>query len=257
MLAALAAGRATSAQVVEIRPHLRHCTACRATVRDLHISLLRRVKLLLPPVLLPSWRPRSRGDGSGVAEALLSDGGELVKPPSWVAGLRHDVASWFHRLNPSDLATGVQIASSSGGGRVATLGAIVGFCLSGIGAGTVCVVTGLVPSPLPDGAKVAKRPAPPERRTPAPPVGREPVVVDASLRAAETPSPSPAPAAKRRRPRDATDPSQGRGPSAHRNSPISPTARGAMADFAFEQSAPETASAPASAPPTGGTEFTP
>ena len=37
---ALAGGSATAAQVLEIRPHLRHCTACRAAVRDLHLSRL-------------------------------------------------------------------------------------------------------------------------------------------------------------------------------------------------------------------------
>jgi RNA polymerase sigma factor (sigma-70 family) len=257
VLEALAAGTATSAQVVEIRPHLRHCTACRATVRELHISRLRRVRLLLPPVLLPWWRPRSGGGDADLAEILLSDGGELVKPPSWLAGLRHDVASWLHRMNPSDMATGVQIASSTGGGRVATLGAIVGFCLSGIGAGTVCVVTGLVPSPLPGGAEVAKRPAAAARKpSPAPPA-RQTVVVHTSLRAAETPAPAPSPVARSRRRPEGADPAQGRGPVDHRRSPISPTARGATADFAFEQSAPGTASDPAAAPATGGAEFTP
>ena len=45
---ALALGAATAAQLVEIRPHLRHCTACRAAVRDLHLSRLRRASLFWP-----------------------------------------------------------------------------------------------------------------------------------------------------------------------------------------------------------------
>ncbi len=51
-IAALAGGTATSAEVLEIRPHLRHCAACRATVRQLHVPAAMRLKLLLPGFLL-------------------------------------------------------------------------------------------------------------------------------------------------------------------------------------------------------------
>jgi hypothetical protein len=47
-LSALASGTATSADVVSIRPHLRHCATCRATVRDMRFSRRRRLALLLP-----------------------------------------------------------------------------------------------------------------------------------------------------------------------------------------------------------------
>ncbi|WP_028067079.1 hypothetical protein [Solirubrobacter soli] len=47
-LNALAAGTATSADVVSIRPHLRHCATCRAAVRDMRFSRTRRLALLLP-----------------------------------------------------------------------------------------------------------------------------------------------------------------------------------------------------------------
>ena len=47
---ALSAGSATTAQVLQIRPHLRHCNACRATVRELHVSRLRRASLFSPIV---------------------------------------------------------------------------------------------------------------------------------------------------------------------------------------------------------------
>ena len=49
-LAALAGGTATSAQVVALRPHLRHCAACRAAVRELRFSRTRRIALLIPGV---------------------------------------------------------------------------------------------------------------------------------------------------------------------------------------------------------------
>ncbi len=48
VLSALAAGSATSAQVVSIRPHLRHCAACRATVREMRFSRARRLALFGP-----------------------------------------------------------------------------------------------------------------------------------------------------------------------------------------------------------------
>ena len=48
VLSALAAGTATPADIVSIRPHLRHCATCRAAVRDLRFSRTRRLALLLP-----------------------------------------------------------------------------------------------------------------------------------------------------------------------------------------------------------------
>ena len=48
VLSALATGTATSAQVVSIRPHLRHCAACRATVREMRFSRARRLALFGP-----------------------------------------------------------------------------------------------------------------------------------------------------------------------------------------------------------------
>ncbi|MDA0174512.1 RNA polymerase sigma factor [Solirubrobacter taibaiensis] len=47
-LEALSAGKATSVQMVSIRPHLRHCAACRATVRQMRFSRTRRIALLAP-----------------------------------------------------------------------------------------------------------------------------------------------------------------------------------------------------------------
>ncbi len=46
----LAEGAGAAADVVALRPHLRHCTACRATVRELHRSRLHRLALHLPLV---------------------------------------------------------------------------------------------------------------------------------------------------------------------------------------------------------------
>src|SRR4051812_23462605 len=48
MLAALANGAATAAQLREARPHLRHCATCRAALRALHVPVRRKVAALLP-----------------------------------------------------------------------------------------------------------------------------------------------------------------------------------------------------------------
>jgi RNA polymerase sigma factor (sigma-70 family) len=47
-LLALVEGRAAGSDVVELRPHLRHCAACRATVRELHSSRRHRLALHVP-----------------------------------------------------------------------------------------------------------------------------------------------------------------------------------------------------------------
>ena len=118
---ALSTGSATAAEVLRIRPHLRHCTACRAAVRELYLSRLRRASLFWPIF--------------AVAEPLAR-----------VAGVRHDAAALFHRAQASDLATGTGLAGTAGGGgRIATVGAVLGLCLGGASVGTVCVVTGNVP----------------------------------------------------------------------------------------------------------------
>ena len=141
---ALAGGAATAAQVLEIRPHLRHCTVCRATVRDLHLSRLRRASLFWPIFIVAE--PLGRlGESSPTVEERLQelaghgaasppppdaavplpqmfDGGlqlplELPAAPAEEAvdagrlgGVRHDISEFFHRANASDVATGAQIA---------------------------------------------------------------------------------------------------------------------------------------------------
>src|SRR4051812_11077195 len=47
-LTALAGGTATGAQLLALRPHLRHCAACRAAMRELRFSRTRRIALVLP-----------------------------------------------------------------------------------------------------------------------------------------------------------------------------------------------------------------
>ena len=151
---ALALGRATSEQVLEIRPHLRHCSACRAAIRELHLSRLRRASLLWPVWILagPLARARSGERRADPDVPTLEDVLEIEQPPEVSDGLfasiKHEIALLFHRLSASDAATGLHLATSSGGGRISTLAAIVALCLSSVTAGTVCVVTGVIPNPV-------------------------------------------------------------------------------------------------------------
>jgi RNA polymerase sigma factor (sigma-70 family) len=264
-LAALAAGTATSEQLLELRPHLRACSACRATVRDLHVSARRRLRALGPiPAFGWLWE-RLRGtrtpDPAAVGEPHTTI--ERIHP---IVRVKADVTQLLTRAGNPDLANGVQIAIASGLGRVATVGAIAGLCLSGLGAGTVCLVRGVSPlawlHPDPPPARVHHA-APKPTATP----GAVATVAAlppkrAALRPVLTPSPmrAPAPAARSkpdRSRRAAADPSQGTAPSSQQHAPISP-ARAATTEFAAAPAGGSGgAAAAAPAPPTGGNEFGP
>src|SRR5215210_329055 len=80
-IAALAGGTASSADVIEIRPHLRHCSACRATVRRLHVPPGTRITLLLPGFLLAPVASLPDGVKAPEEFATRDHGIELVPPP--------------------------------------------------------------------------------------------------------------------------------------------------------------------------------
>jgi RNA polymerase sigma factor (sigma-70 family) len=281
---ALATGTATAAQIVRIRPHLRHCAACRAAVRDLHLSRLRRATLFWPAFLLAAPAPvsveerlRELAEQSGVLlppvgtptpDAIpLPHIGELglqvamPAPPGRVATAKQHVLEFFNRTQASDVATGIQIATSGGGsGRLATIATVLGLCLSGAGIGTVCVVSGVVSDPF---GLFEDRPArrPPAR--PGPPhVTPTPTAVHvvrarATATPVATPTPRPSVRHRPRRVARATEPAQGTTPTSHENAPISPAPATASGTDTFTPEAPQTNPQPAAAPATGGDEFTP
>lgn len=194
-LNALAAGTATSAELVAIRPHLRHCAACRATVRELRISRTRRIALWLPV----GWLVR-----------LLS---------------RSDVALY----------------TSAGGGRLGPAAAILGICVSGVGAGAACVMTGALPAPpiiahssAPEPTPAPRKASKPRKRAPAPrraePLSEPRRVVTA---AAATPTPAATAAPKRERSKPA-----------RRERPKQRDAKRDDGEFGFEGSAGSTAPPP-------------
>ena len=206
---------ASAAQVLQIRPHLRHCTACRAAVRELHLSRLRRASLFWPVFV-------------------------IAEPLGRLPTLKHDAAALFHRAQASDLATGAGVAGSGGGGRIATVGAVLGLCLGGASVGTVCVVTDRVPILGPDPParqaaraeqpkpKIAKR----SRRADADPCFQWRRPRRARDRGRARPNPSPRP----RKPGEA---------KAAESEAVAPRARASASqrtprqrEFGFEQQAP-------------------
>ena len=227
----LAGGSATAAQLLAIRPHLRHCGACRATVRELRLSGLQRASLFWPIFV-------------------------IAEPVGRLAGVKHDIAALFHRAQASDVATGTGLAGAGGGGRIATVAAALGVCVSGATVGTVCVVTGTVPDlggskPARQAAQSPPR-AKPEKRQPR----SEPTVAAAARtpRATATPAPTPRATPKPK-------------PSRPRRERSESPAEAAPREFSFENQAPApepsaasaTTAATPSEPPTqpASTKFSP
>ena len=132
-LLALTQGAADAADVVALRPHLRHCGACRGTVRELVDSRRRRLILHLPLFA-----------GAAPLRWLGADepAGAVERGSSVKQALHGAVA----RFTSPDVATGVQLGSS-GGGRGPAVAALLSLCLGG-GAGTYCVATGGLPDPV-------------------------------------------------------------------------------------------------------------
>jgi RNA polymerase sigma factor (sigma-70 family) len=163
-LTALAAGTATSVQIVAIRPHLRHCAPCRAAVRELRLTRRRRIAMLLPG--LP-----------------------------WLHERRLEVSGLFTRAANSDVGAGVQYASASGGGRLGPAAALAGLCLGGVGAaGAVCMVSGASPVPPPLVAHAATGTAPERAQRHVVARRRHAVTTPAPLPVTPPATPTPVPA---------------------------------------------------------------
>jgi hypothetical protein len=290
IIEALALGSATGSQLRAIRPHLRHCLACRAAVRDLHLSRRHRATLLLPSFLLaatPSVEDRLRELAdhaapvqtveehlrslmepgatlptvSPSAEPLLptpGDGG-LELSVGRLSSLKRELSALLHRANTSDVGTGIQMALTGSSGRIATVAAVVGLCLSGAGIGTVCVVTGVVSDPF-GLLREEHEPAPAKPRSHAqPPVHRRRVKT-ATVTPTPTPRPTPRTSPRKRAVAagpSSRDPSQGTKPTSHEHAPISPAPATTAGQESFGPEAPAAPTTPAPPPATGGEEFGP
>lgn len=289
-LAQLVQGTASAETVMGLRPHLRHCPACRATVRELRGGR-RRVAAWLPlPVAAWLARPRGRvlDRDTNAAEAgfeLRDEPVVLVNPGRW-AELKLQFHNLVHRFTGSDVATSVQIASTGGGGggRTASIAALIGFCISGVGAGTYCVATLVLPTepPKPVVREAEERPRREVRPRRVDPKQDRPTIYASARqpipRATATATPTPAPAPRkppvRRTHRTArSGGTSSSGSSAaynaanrsvapevrHESAPPPVPAAEGQQEIGFERSAvaPAVKSSPAAAPTTGGGEFGP
>ena len=165
---ALAEGEAGAAELVALKPHMRHCLSCRAEVRRLHGARW-PLAVFLP---LPGFLER-------------------LKP----AQVKADLYGLFARFGSSEPLT--QTLAAGSGGRSATATALVGICLAGASAGGYCALGG----PLPDLADSPERKPRVERRAAeiaagsaliTPSAGTRPAVATATpAKAAPTPDAAP------------------------------------------------------------------
>jgi len=221
-LAALIAGTASADALLDLRPHIRNCATCRATVRELHATRLGRRTALwpLPALLAPLRRVADRfGDRAGGSdpERARIEGipdlldviarshaspiavGEQPRPRlvAWalqragdgVASVKqHATAAYARAADPTPLA----------GVRPGAAAAAIAGCLAVGGGTTLCVTQGVDPigglaqvvSPARDQAKAEprKRRAPRKRTSPSP--ASTPAAPPVAI---ATPSPTPTP----------------------------------------------------------------
>lgn len=207
LLLALAESRAGADELVVLKPHLRHCIACRAEVRRLHGARWPLAAFLPLPAFLERLRPGQ---------------------------VKADLYALFARVGSSEPVA--QSLAAGGGGRSASAAALMGICLAGASAGGYCALGGPLPgdadahnpgererierrADAADGASLAARP----------PVGDAPARV-ATASASAPPSPGPASVPKlrvRRTPAAAKSTAAGTG------------------EFSFEEDSTEPAPAPA------------
>ena len=249
-----ARGRAPRASdaLLELRPHLRNCAGCRATVRQLHASRLR------PAHGVPADRRGGRAGAGGGRAAARAGRGRSRRSSCGRWSQSEHVEEVFRRLNagepavqpvapsvaetatrrlvgarePARLGRGGAPAAAElrrgaerargdggGGGRITSIAALIGVCVSGVGAGTYCVATALLPDPKPAIRAEAK---PAQKRRPQREAKLARLPSPASEAARATPTAAPV-----RRSRPASHTSD---PSA--KAPRASTAPGASTDLA-------------------------
>jgi Putative zinc-finger len=163
LISAFCDGEAGSAEVAQLREHLRACASCRATLRTYRAAPA--AAAALAPVL-PLHRSLLERAHDALAEAAARFGGG--------------------RGAEATLSQGVSGGSATGMGAAA-LAKVTALCIGTAGGAAACVATGLVPAPL-DLGETRARPAAIERQVDAP--VQRPTAVEYE------PEPTPAPAAE-------------------------------------------------------------
>ena len=173
VLASLAAGEASAEELLDIRPHLRNCAGVpgdgasparlaagaghraaaagrggRAGPRACSSGCAGRAARR--PTSASSTRCSRRSSSTRRSGSCMRSSRQ---PSTHASTTRLNLRGWveaaLQRLQSNDVVLGVHAAASSGGGRVASIAALIGVCVSGVGAGTYCVATALLPDPKP------------------------------------------------------------------------------------------------------------
>jgi RNA polymerase sigma factor (sigma-70 family) len=276
-LAALVAGTATADALLELRPHIRNCATCRATVRELHATRLGRLGALWPvPALVAPlrWaarqlRDRSREAATDHVDAAHDDRIYAAiaqsSPPS-VDDARPRVVEWALQRAGDGMASAKQHATSAyaraadptplAGVRPGAAVAAVAGCLAVGGGTTLCVTQGVDPigslAHVVTPARDQKRAEPPKRRAPRRRASATPTPTPTTTPVAiSTPAPSPQPTPEAQPQRTPT-PTPTPPPAPEEE--YEPVAPATAASTAPSTSAPPSRT-PAPAPPGGPGEF--
>lgn len=112
LLSALADGEATAQELAELRPHLRSCPGCRATLRDVH-AVPEQVAMLVPPAVVDAAMHGPSGSLPGHVEVALH---AVVERATLLAGRVHGA---FEALPGAKLAAVAASTAAIAGGGVA------------------------------------------------------------------------------------------------------------------------------------------
>jgi RNA polymerase sigma factor (sigma-70 family) len=234
IVAALSTGEASASDILRIRPHLRHCTACRAQVRDLHLSRVRRLALFWAALF---HRTNASDLATGMHLATAGGGGRLTTLAT-IVGVCLSSASVGAVCAVSGLLPHPPPASSSGGAaHQATARKPVRHAQP--------------PRPRPTASPAVARHAetPPARRP------------DAAPRHSPDPAPRPSPSRKRERePRKAAAPATPAEQEFSFETQSAPAATAVTAQASGPAPAPDPAPPPTAPPPApdpAGAEFAP
>ncbi|MGI8594488.1 MAG: zf-HC2 domain-containing protein [Solirubrobacteraceae bacterium] len=140
VLSAIADGEATSEQLVEVRPHLRNCPACRATIRDFHRAP-RDISAVIPIPFAAAGLASAEGSASLVDVLVVI----LEGARSAVTATRDGIVNVLARTPGGGEAAGAALAGGGsglavGGAKVAALCVSVSvaaggtYCLDSTGA---------------------------------------------------------------------------------------------------------------------------
>jgi RNA polymerase sigma factor (sigma-70 family) len=112
LLSALADGEATAHELAELRPHLRSCPGCRATLREVH-AVPEHVAMLVPPVVVDTALHGPSGSLPGHLEVVLH---AVVERATLLAARVHGA---FEALPGAKLAAVAASTAAIAGGGVA------------------------------------------------------------------------------------------------------------------------------------------